>query len=223
MARNNSRMLTEFESKELLKKAGIPIVATKLAKSADEAVILSRELGFPVALKINSVDVVHKSDAGGIKLNLNSGRAVSRAYNEIISAVKKKYPDANVQGVSVQKMAPPGTEVIIGMTRDAQFGPVIMFGLGGVLVELLKDVSFRVVPLDTKDAESMIKEVKGYPLLAGYRGRDAVSMSALTDIIVKLSQFVEKNPQIKELDLNPVLAYRDSALAVDARVLIDVP
>jgi acyl-CoA synthetase (NDP forming) len=141
-------ILTEFESKRILKQAGIPVVETKLAKTQKEAVSLSQKMGFPVALKIASPDVIHKSDSGGVKLSLNNMTEVRKAYDEILKKVKKQYARAIVHGVSVQKMARPGTEVIVGISKDPQFGPVIMFGLGGVFVELLKDVSFRVIPVE---------------------------------------------------------------------------
>src|SRR4030043_1571734 len=141
--------------------------------------------------------------------------------SDILTAVKRHYPKAKIQGVSVQKMARPGVEVIIGMTKDAQFGPVLMFGLGGILVEVLKDVSFRIVSVTERDAREMIKEIKGYPVLQGYRGKKPASIAALEQLIVKVSQFVEKNPQIKELDLNPIFAYLDKAVAVDARIILE--
>jgi acyl-CoA synthetase (NDP forming) len=214
-------LLTEVEAKELLKQADIGVVDTRLATSRDEAISISQELGFPVALKIASSDVVHKSDAGGVKLNLGAVEQVGQAYDDIMAAIKKAYPQAKVQGVSVQKMARPGVEVIVGMSKDAQFGPVLMFGLGGVLVEILKDVSFRIVPLVKRDAAEMIREIKGYPLLEGYRGSEPVDIANLEDMILKVSDFVEKHPDIKELDLNPIFAYKDGAVAVDARVVLE--
>ena len=217
----SQNVLTEVESKELLKKAGIPVVEAKLARSKKEAISISKEMGFPVVLKINSPDVVHKSDSGGVKLGLPNATQVGKAYSEIISSVKQAYPEAQIQGVSVQPMASPGVEVIVGMSKDPQFGPVIMFGLGGILVEVLKDVSFRIVPLTERDAREMIKEIKGYPILEGYRGQKPASIPALEKLIVKVSQFVEKNPHIKELDLNPIFAYPDKAVAVDARIILE--
>jgi len=213
--------LTEVESKELVKQAGIPIIETKLARSKKEAISLSKEIGFPVVLKINSPDIVHKSDSGGVRLGLASATQVGNAYREIMSSTKQKYPKAIIHGVSVQKMAPPGIEVIIGMSKDPQFGPVIMFGLGGVMVEVLKDVSLRIVPVTQKDAQEMIKEIKGYPLLEGYRGQEPASIPALEELIVNVSQFAEQNPQVKELDLNPIFAYKDKAIAVDARIILE--
>jgi acyl-CoA synthetase (NDP forming) len=214
-------ILTEFESKRILKQAGISVVETKLAKTKKEAVSLSQKMGFPVALKITSPDVIHKSDSGGVKLSLNNGTEVKKAYDEILKKVRKQYPDAVVHGVSVQKMIRPGTEVIVGTSKDSQFGPVIMFGLGGIFVELLKDVSFRVIPVERRDAQEMIKEIKGYPLLQGYRGKEPTNISALVEIILKISKLIEENPQIKELELNPIFAFGDKAVAVDARIILE--
>ncbi len=214
-------VLTEFESKRFLKQAGIPVIETKMAQTPSEAVLVSQRIGFPVALKINAPDIVHKSDAGGVKLSLNCVSEVRSAYREIIHAIRKKYPSSSIHGVSVQKMAKPGTEVIIGATKDPQFGPVIMFGLGGIFVEVLKDVSFRIIPLSRKDAQEMIEEIKGSPILKGYRGKERVDITALTEIILKISDLIEQNPEIKEIELNPLLAYRKGALAVDARIILE--
>jgi len=215
--------LTEVEAKEILRNAGIPVIETKLARTKKEAVSISKKMGFPIALKIASPDVMHKSDTGGVKLNLKNNAQVSKAYTDIIFVVKKSYPKAKIEGVSVQKMARPGIEVIIGVTKDAQFGPVLMFGLGGILVEVLKDVSFRIVPISRRDASEMIREIKGYPVLEGYRGQEPADIAYLEELIMKVSDLVEKNPQIKELDLNPIFAYRDGALAVDARIILEAP
>lgn len=214
-------LLTEIESKQLLKQVGISVIDAKLAPARDEAISASRQFGFPAVLKIVSPDIVHKSDAGGVKLGLRTSKQVGKAYDDILSAVKQKHPQAVIQGVSVQKMARPGVEVIIGMTKDAQFGPVLMFGLGGILVEILKDVSFRIVPLTKRDAGEMIREIKGYPLLEGYRGQEPVDVSKLEELLLKVSDFVEQNPEVKEIDLNPVFAYSDGAVAVDARVILE--
>jgi len=217
----SQNLLTEVESKALLKKAGIPVVEAKLARSKKEAISISNEMGFPVVLKISSADVVHKSDSGGVKLGLANATQVGKAYSEILSSIKQAYPQAQIDGVSVQPMAAPGVEVIVGMSKDPQFGPVLMFGLGGILVEVLKDVSFRIVPVTARDAKAMVREIKGYPVLEGYRGQKPASIPALEKLIVKVSQFVEKNPDIKELDLNPIFAYPDKAVAVDARIILE--
>jgi acetate---CoA ligase (ADP-forming) subunit beta len=213
--------LTEIEAKELLRQAGIAVVETKLAKSRDEAVALSQQFGFPVVLKIVSADVVHKTDAGGVKLGLKTAVQVGKAWDEIMKSVKKAVPNAKIEGLSVQPMAKPGVEVIIGMSKDAQFGPVLMFGLGGIFVEIIKDVSFRIVPLQKRDAKEMVREIKGFPLLNGYRGSEPVDIANLENLLLKVSAFVEQNPEIKELDLNPIFAYRDGAVAVDARVILE--
>jgi acyl-CoA synthetase (NDP forming) len=219
--KENRAKLTEIESKELIGGVGIPVVEAKLARTKAEAVSLSKKMGFPVVLKIVSPDVIHKSDSGGVKLGLANAVQVDKAYDEILSLVKKHQPKAKIEGISVQKMVRPGVEVIIGMSKDAQFGPVLMFGLGGILVEVLKDVSFRIVPLSKRDAREMIKEIKGYPLLEGYRGQEPVDIPFLEAMILKLSDFIDKNPEIKELDLNPVFAYKNGAVAADARVILE--
>lgn len=212
--------LTEIEAKELLQEAGIAVTETRLASSADEAVSISEEIGYPVVLKIVSPDVVHKSDAGGVRLDLGDADQVAAAYDEILASVREKHPDAAIQGISVQAMARRGVEVIIGMYTDPQFGPVVMFGLGGIMVEILKDVSFRIVPLEPRDAREMIREIKGYPVLQGYRGQAAVDIAGLEKMLLKVSAFIEKHPEVRELDLNPVLAYSDGAVAVDARIML---
>jgi acyl-CoA synthetase (NDP forming) len=219
--REKRTLLTEIESKQVLKAAKIPVVETRLATSKKEAVEIAAKMGFPVVMKIVSPDISHKSDVGGVKLGIQNATQAGKAYSEILASVKKHDRKAKIVGVSVQKMARQGLEIIIGMTKDAQFGPVIMFGLGGILVEVLKDVSFRIVPLEKRDAAEMITEIKGFPVLKGYRGQEPANIPFLEDMIVKVSDFVEKNPDIKELDLNPVFAYKDGAMAVDARIILE--
>ncbi len=221
-ARNEGRaVLTEIESKELLGQSGINVIDTRLAASRPEAVSISQQMGFPVVLKIASPDIVHKSDAGGIRLGLETPEQVERAYDEILKATGQKHSKARVQGLSVQKMAAPGVEAIIGMSKDAQFGPVLMFGLGGVWVEILEDVSLRVIPVTRRDVREMIKEIKGYRMLTGYRGLPPVDESKLEDMLLAVADFVTQYPAVKELDLNPVIAYSDGAVAVDARVVLE--
>jgi acetyl-CoA synthetase (ADP-forming) len=214
-------VLTEIESKQLIKAIGIPVVEGYLARSKEEAVGFSTQIGYPVVLKVISPDIIHKSDAGGVKLGLKDAQQVSTAYTDITAAIRQQCPQARLAGISVQRMATPGIEVIVGMSKDAQFGPLLMFGLGGVFVEVLKDVAFRIVPLTPKDAAAMIREVRGYPLLTGYRGQAPVDTDKLADIILKVSDFADKNPLVKELDLNPIFAYNNDAVAVDARVVLE--
>jgi len=216
-------LLTEVESKELIRESGIPVVETRLARSKAEAARMAQDMGFPVVLKIVSPDVIHKSDVGGVKIGLESVGQVRAAYDSILSSTLEAVPSASILGVSVQKMARPGVEVIIGATKDPQFGHVILFGLGGVLVELLRDVSMRLVPLTARDARVMIREIKSLPLLQGYRQYPPCDLDSLEEAILNLSQFLEKHPDIKELDLNPVLCYPQGLVAVDARVVMDEP
>jgi acyl-CoA synthetase (NDP forming) len=220
-AKNEGRtVLTEIESKQILEEAGIPTATARLARTADEAVKVAKGLGYPVALKIVSPDVTHKSDVGGVKLGLDSPEAVGAAFQEIDESVKEHEPKARIEGVAVQKMARAGIEVIIGMSKDQQFGPVLMFGLGGILVEVLKDVAFRIVPLEPRDAGQMIREIKGFPVLEGFRGQEPADLEALEKLLLQVSAFVEAHPEVEELDLNPVFAYGDGALAVDARIVV---
>ncbi|MCH8814608.1 MAG: acetate--CoA ligase family protein [Chloroflexi bacterium] len=220
-ARKQGRaVLTEIESKQILDEAGIPVAKTQLASDADKAVSIADSVGYPVVLKIVSADVTHKSDVGGVKVGIESAEEVRSAFNDIVASVKKTQPDAAIDGVAVQKMAPAGTEVIIGVSKDPQFGPVVMFGLGGILVEVLKDVAFRIVPLEARDARQIIREIKGFPVLEGVRGQDPADIDALEGLILQISQFIEAHPEIEELDLNPVFAYKDGCIAVDARIVI---
>jgi acyl-CoA synthetase (NDP forming) len=221
-ARKQGRsILTEIEAKQVFKSIGINTIETRLAASLKEATAICDDIGFPVVLKIASPDITHKSDAGGVKVDLNNKAEVRKAYREIMASARQKYPAARIEGVSVQSMARPGIEIIIGMFKDSQFGPVIMFGLGGIFVEVLKDVSFRLIPIVPRDAEEMIKEIKGYSLLQGYRGQEPAHIPSLVDIMLKVSGLVEQTPEIKEIDLNPVFAYKDTALAVDARIVLE--
>lgn len=218
--KENRTTLTEIESKQVLSEAGINCLDTRLARDKAEAVSLSEEIGFPVVLKVSSVDITHKSDAGGVKVNLGDRNEVEKAFDEIMESVKDKFPHAQVEGVSVQAMAKPGIEIIMGMTRDPQFGPVLMFGLGGVFVEVLKDVTFRIVPLEKKDASEMIREIKGFKLLEGYRGQDPADIGSLEEMLLRLSAFVDGKEEIKEIDMNPVFAYNSEALVADARIIL---
>ena len=213
-------LLNEVEAKELLREAGVPATAATLAKTRSEAQSQATTMGYPVVLKVVSPDIAHKSDVGGVKLNLVDSEAVGAAFDEIMKNSKAAEPNARIMGVSVQEMAKQGTEVIVGMTTDPQFGPVMMFGLGGIMVEVLKDVSFRLIPLEAKDADQMMAEIKGRPILDGVRGQPPADLAALRSTILKVSEFVEKHPEVRELDLNPVFAYPDGALAVDARIVI---
>jgi len=213
-------LLTEIEAKELLHEAGVPVQRALLTTTEEEAIAQAEQVGYPVVLKIVSPDITHKSDIGGVKVGLEDSTAVSAAFNEIMSNAKSAAPNGKITGIAVQHMAPQGTEVIVGMTTDPQFGPVVMFGLGGIMVEVMKDVSFRVVPVAERDATQMISEIKGKAILDGVRGQPPLDKVAIRSVITQVSEFVEHNPDVLELDLNPVLVYPDGAIAVDARIVI---
>lgn len=208
----------EHESKAVLESLGISTTGAGLAGSEEEAVKLFKSLGSAAVLKVLSPQVVHKSDAGGVVLNLKDEASVRKAYREIVATFR----DKELAGVSVQRMAKPGLEVIVGVAQDATFGPVLMFGLGGVFVEALKDVSFRSIPVSESDAQSMIEETKGYALLKGYRGSSA-DIGALKELLLKVSDFVVKNPAVSEMDLNPVFLYPKGYSVVDARIILGEP
>lgn len=217
---NGSNQLTEYEGKQILSQYGISITKEKLATSPETAVQFAREIGYPVVLKIQSPQLLHKTESGAIKLNVNGDDEVRAAYHEILAKAKAYMPDAELKGVLVQEMLEGGVEVIIGTTTDPIFGQVIMFGLGGIFVEALKDVSFRVAPLVREDVEEMIQEIKGYRILQGMRGKPPVDFEALTEVILKVSQFVsDYKGQIKELDINPLVVFPKGAKIVDALIV----
>ncbi|VVB52354.1 Acetate--CoA ligase [ADP-forming] II subunit beta [uncultured archaeon] len=213
------RILTEHEAKKLLSKYGIPVTKESLAESATEALAIAVQIGTPVAMKISSPDISHKSDVGGVELNVVVGN-VKTTYNKIISRIKKVAPDARIEGILVQQMAPPGHELIVGLKKDAQFGHALMFGLGGIFVEVYKDVSFRVVPIEKNEALDMISEIKGYPILKGIRGRKPADIEAIARVLVAVSGMAQKE-NILELDINPLIVGETGAIAVDARAMID--
>lgn len=214
-------ILTEMESKAILKEFGIPVIEAKLAQNKTEAVKIGNEIGFPLVMKIASPDIIHKSDIGGVKLGINNVTSIKKSFDSIIRSAREHFPDAKIDGVTVQKMAPSGIEIIIGISHDPQFGPVMMFGLGGIFVEVIEDVSFRILPLTPKDAKEMIKEIKGYQLLKGFRGSDPADIEFLERLLLDVSSFIEDYPQIKELDLNPVFVYKKGGLVIDARIILE--
>ncbi len=213
------KILTEHEAKKVLSKYGILVTEGSIAKSADEAFRIASSIGFPVAMKISSPDISHKSDVGGVVLNIKK-EDVKAAYSDMISNVRKAVPGANIEGVLVQQMAPSGHEVIVGIKKDAQFGHALMFGLGGIFVEIYKDVSFRVTPIDKKEALEMISEIKGYPILKGIRGRKPADIDAVADVLVSVSELAQKE-NIVELDINPLIVGEKGAVAVDARAMVE--
>ncbi|MFX0003988.1 MAG: acetate--CoA ligase family protein [Candidatus Hodarchaeota archaeon] len=212
----NQMVLTEFESKELLREIGIPVPAQNLTTSKEETISAAEDIGYPVVLKLIAEDIVHKSDTGAVKLNLKSKDDLEKAFDKLM-----EIPSQKEKKISVQKMADePITELIIGMTTDPQFGPALMFGIGGILVELLEDVSFRIAPITEYDAKEMIHEIKGFPILDGYRGKPKADISAIVETLLKISDLVVKYEEIKEMDLNPVFIYEKGLICVDARIIL---
>jgi acyl-CoA synthetase (NDP forming) len=220
-AKEGRKNLLETEAKTVCIDYGIPVARFELARNEGEAVGFAEKMGFPVVLKIVSPDIIHKSDVGGVKLSLNSAEEVHSAYKDILSNVKEHAEKARIIGVLVQEMAPPSTEIIVGSTKDPQFGPAIMFGLGGILVEILKDVTFRIAPINREEAQEMITEVKAYPILKGYRGAPPADTDAIVNILLATSKLVTDHEQIKELDFNPIIVYPKGAKAVDARIILE--
>lgn len=212
-------LLSEVEAKAMLARHGVPVTDTRLAASVDDAVAIADQLGYPVALKVADDDITHKTDVGGVELGIADADQLRAAAQRIHDAVAAAAPGA-AAGLSVQPMAAPGTEVILGITQDQQFGPVLMFGLGGVFVEVLKDVAFRVVPLEPRDAAEMIREIQGFAVLEGFRGAEPADLSAIEAMLLQLSDFAQAHPDVAELDLNPVFARPDGAIAVDARIVL---
>jgi acetyl-CoA synthetase (ADP-forming) len=219
--KENRKLLLEPEAKTVCIKYGIPVTKFKVAKNEAEAVKFAEEIGYPVVLKIVSPDIIHKSDVGGVVVGLKTAKDVRNAYKQILGNVKKHKADAKIVGVLVQEMAPSSTEVIVGAIKDPQFGPALMFGLGGIFVEVLKDVTFRIAPITEDEACEMITEVKAYPLLKGYRNMPPADIEAIVQIILNASRLVMDHQEIKELDLNPIMVYEKGAKTVDARIILE--
>lgn len=216
----NRHALLEHEAKVLLALHGAPPVEDRLACTPAEAAAVAAELGGPVALKLCSPDILHKSDAGGVRLGLEGARAVEAAFEAVVESARAFDPDADIRGCVVSPMAAPGREVIVGTKVDPQFGPVVMFGIGGILVELLRDVVFRVLPISRSAARKMVSEIRSAPLLNGYRGEESADREALVDLLMTVSEVVESYPSIQEMDLNPVIVRPDGLSVVDARVIL---
>ncbi len=215
------KILTEDEAKKILAEYKIPVIKERLARSEEEALKAAREIGYPVVLKIVSPGIIHKTEAGGVILNINSEKELKEGYEKILKNARSYNPDAEIKGVLVQEMVKRAREVIVGLLRDAQFGSVIMFGLGGIFVEILKDTSFRVAPVTREEALKMIKEIKAYKILEGVRGEKASDVNAIADVIVKVSKLGIERSEILELDVNPLFVFERCALAGDARMVVE--
>ena len=216
----NRKSLLESEAGEICRAYGMPTPDFNVARNASEAVEAAEKVDFPVALKIMSLDILHKTEAGGVLLDLKSMDEVQRGYQQIIDNTKAYNANARIEGVIVQHMAPKGLEVIVGGIRDSQFGPTILFGLGGIFVEVLKDVTFRVAPLEELDSREMIREIRSYPVLKGIRGLPAADEEAIVKIIQGTSRLMLENAYVGQIDLNPVMVYGAGANIVDARIIL---
>ncbi|HXI19761.1 MAG TPA: acetate--CoA ligase family protein, partial [Gemmatimonadales bacterium] len=215
--------LDELRALELLAAYGIPTAPGVMARTVEEAVAAAERFGYPVVLKIMAPDIVHKTDVGGVQVGIGNAEELRSGFADIMARARRRRPEAAISGVLVQPMRSGGRELIIGMVRDPAMGPLLMFGLGGTLVEVLGDVVFRLAPIHRLDAEDLIGGIRGVRLLDGVRGAAPVDRAALTAILLRVSRLVTDFPAIAELDLNPVLAFAEGALAVDARVLLAPP
>ena len=207
------------ESRNILELAGVPFNKSGLATSEAEAAKMANEMGYPIVMKIVSPQIIHKTEVGGVKVNIASEDEVKSAFTEIVTNAKAKVPDAEIKGVMLEEMV-KGTELIIGTTMDPQFGHMIMFGIGGIFVEVYKDVSFRLVPITAGDAKDMLSELKGGALLEGVRGLPKADTEQLVDILMKISNLVDKHNEISEMDLNPLIISEKGIIAVDARIIL---
>ena len=208
------------EALDIVKLAGIDVPDHILVKSPGEAMEASAEIGFPLVMKTASTEAIHKSEAGGVVLGIQGVEEVEENYNNIIANLKRETPSVQISGILLQKQIPETTHLIVGGLHDEQFGPVVMFGMGGVLVELLKDVSFRIAPVTKVEALEMIREIKAYPALSGYRGSRVLDIEQIVKTVIIISDLITNISTIKEVELNPLLAYEKNVMAVDARVIL---
>jgi acyl-CoA synthetase (NDP forming) len=213
--------MTVQESKDILRKEGFPVNRSVFCLTCEEVRTATETIGFPCVLKIVSKDIVHKTEAGGVQ-KVYTPREIQEKCTQMIQKAREYSPGAEIQGFVVEEMIREGVEIIIGAIEDQSFGKTLMFGMGGVFVELYKDVSFRLIPIDRKDAVAMIGEVKASKLLDGYRGGERANKEALIDLLLMTSELVAGHPEIKEIDLNPVFVARDATI-VDARIVLSTP
>ena len=208
------------EAKQVCSLHKIPVPISHTTLNVQEAVLKANEMGYPVVLKVISPQIVHKSDAGGVVLNIRDEKELEIDFEKLIADVGTKYPSAKVSGILVEKMMPPSTEVIIGAIRDRQFGPSIMFGIGGIFTEIYNDVAFRIAPIDRIDALNLVHELRGYKILEGLRGKPPANLDSIVNVLLRVSGLMMEHDSISQLDLNPVIAYADSVCAVDFRIIL---
>jgi acyl-CoA synthetase (NDP forming) len=219
--KNNDRIiLTYEESRKIMNLAGIPLNKMEIAKDLDDCLIKAKNIGYPIVLKVISQDVLHKSDSGGVKVGIKSDEDLKKDYKTMLNKVKEFYPNAKIDGFSIEEMI-EGVELLVGTNTDSQFGKMIALGIGGIFVEVYKDVSFRLIPVTEDDVEDMINEIKGRKMLEGYRGKPKVNKEELKSLVLQISELVESNPIIKEMDLNPVVATNEGLKIIDARIILE--
>jgi acetyl-CoA synthetase (ADP-forming) len=221
LAREENRgFLLENEAAEVCLGYQLPLPEAGVASNKEEAISIAEKLGYPVVMKVVSPQVIHKSDVGGVRVGIQARKQLVEAYDAIVKSVKRHSPDAQIKGQVIAKMAGEGVETIVGLKRDQVFGPVVMFGIGGIFVEVYEDVSFRLCPVGEKEAEDMLSEVKGHKLLGGFRGKPKADMDALKKVILAVCALGTENPEVGSVDLNPVLVNGDGAWALDTRIVL---
>jgi len=214
--------LGEIEARDVMTAYGMRLPESRLARSPEEAAEIGREIGFPVVMKISSPDILHKSDIGGVRVGVQDAQAASDSYELIAYRARKYSPNARVWGVLVQEMAKKGREILVGVSRDPQFGPLIGFGMGGIYVEVLKDVEFRLAPLSREEVAAQVRAIRSFPLLAGVRGEQPADLAVVEDVVLRVSQLVSDFPEIVEMDINPLVVYNrgEGAIVLDARIIL---
>jgi acyl-CoA synthetase (NDP forming) len=212
--------LPEFEAMKVLEAYGFPVLRSELAANHEELVRACREVGFPLVMKIASPDILHKTEMGGVEVGVPNQETADQVFERMMATARQRYPQAHLWGVNVQQLAARGREVILGTTRDPKFGPIVMFGLGGIYTEALKDVTFRLAPLRQLSARHMLEQIRGRKILEGIRGEPPVDFHALQECLERLSQLVIEFPVIEELDINPLIAYAEGAAVADARIIL---
>ncbi len=213
------KILTVQESKKILLQEGFPVNTTGFGTNLEEVLAEAKKIGFPIVLKVSSQDIIHKSDVGGVVTGIHNGEVLKEEFEKLRNSITQKKPDAQIEGYLIEKME-SGIELLVGSTHDPMFGPILAFGLGGIYVEVLKDVVFRLIPIDREDATEMISEIKTAKILDGIRGQPPVDKISLVNLLMKTSSFIDQHPEIEELDINPVLATDKGVSVVDARIIL---
>lgn len=219
---NKRKVLTVQESKTILKIEGFPVNPTGFGRNLEELIVEGKKIGFPIVMKVSSEDIVHKSDVGGVITDIRSVEELKAQFEIMSARIRQNYPEANVEGFIIEKME-SGIELLVGSTHDPMFGPILAFGLGGIYVEVLKDVVFRLIPIEREDATEMISEIKATKILDGIRGQPPIDKKSLVELLIKTSELIQKYPLIEELDLNPVFATDKGVSVVDARIILKIP